>query len=87
MDSLGVNENLGTDLNEDVIVLVDLSWSTKNTEKTTREMLEMYSDYLSASISSELADGSEIALFWNAEYTVLDIKHSYYIKNGNAYKQ
>lgn len=87
MDFLRVNENLGTDLNEDVIVLVDLSWSTKNTEKTTREMLEMYSDHLAASISSELADGSEIALFWDAEYTGLDIKHSYYIKNGNAYKQ
>lgn len=87
LESLRINENLGTDSNEDVIVLADLSWSTKNLEKMTREMLEMYSDHLAVNLSSQLADGSEIALFWKAEYTGLNIKHSYYIKNGNAYKQ
>lgn len=87
LDSLDVNENLGTDSNKDVVVLAKLSWSTKNSEKTTREMLEMYSDHLAAKLAPELAEGSEIALFWKAEYTGLDIKHSYYIKNGNAYKQ
>lgn len=87
LENLQVNENLGTDNSEDVIVLVDLSWSTKNLENTTRTMLEMYSDHLAAKLSSQLAEGSEIALFWKAEYTGLDIKHSYYIKNGNAYKQ
>ena len=87
LKSVQINENLGTDANNDVVVLVNLSWSTKNLEKMTREMLEMYSDYLAATLSSELAEGSEIALFWKAEYTGLDIKHSYYIKEGNAYKQ
>lgn len=87
LDSLQINENLGTDSEEDVVVLANLSWSTKNLEKTTREMLEMYSDHLAATLSSSLAEGSEIALFWEADYTGLNIKHSYYIKNGNAYKQ
>lgn len=87
LDSLTVNENIGTESNKDVIVLVNLSWSRKNTEWLTREMLEMYSDHLAVKISSELADGSEIVLFWDAEYTGLNIKHSYYVENGNAYKQ
>lgn len=87
IESLQVNENLGTDSKDDVVVLANLSWSTKNTEKTTREMLEMYSDHLAAKLAPELSNGSEIALFWKAEYTGLDIKHSYYIKNGNAYRQ
>lgn len=87
LESVRVNENAGTESNKDVVVLVNLSWSTKNLENTTRTMLEMYSDHLAAKLSSQLAEGSEIALFWKAEYTGLDIKHSYYIKNGNAYKQ
>ncbi|MBP3916192.1 hypothetical protein [Clostridium sp.] len=86
IDSLQVNENLGTDSNKDVVVLGNFSWSTLNTEKLTREMLEMYSDHLSAKLAPELADGSEIAFFWKAEYTGLDIKHTYTIKGGSAYK-
>lgn len=87
LESVQVNENAGTDSNKDVIVLANLSWSTKNSEKMTREMLEMYSDHLATNLSSNLPEGSEIAIFWNAEYTELNIKHSYYIKNTNAYKQ
>lgn len=82
-----VNENMGTDSEEEVIVLAYLSWSTKNLEKMTREMLEMYSNHLAAKLAPQLSDGSEIALFWDAEYTGLSIKHSYCIKNGNAYVQ
>lgn len=87
LNRLTINENMGTDYDKDVIVLAYLSWSTKNLEKTTREMLEMYSNHLAAKLAPNLEDGSEIALFWDAEYTGLSIKHSYYIKNGNAYVQ
>ena len=87
LSSVTVNENLGTDSENDVVVLVNLSWSVKNREEMTREMLEMYSDHLAVKIASELDGGSEIVLFWKATYTGLDIKHSYYVKGGNAYKQ
>lgn len=87
LTSVTVNENLGTEAENDVIVLANLSWSVKNREELTREMLEMYSDHLAVKIASELEDGSEIALFWDATYTGLNIKHSYYVENGNAYKQ
>lgn len=87
LNRVTINENMGTDYDKDVVVLAYLSWSTKNLEKTTREMLEMYSNHLAAKLAPNLEDGSEIALFWDAEYTGLSIKHSYYIKNGNAYVQ
>lgn len=87
LNRLTVNENLGTDDNKDVVVLGYLSWSTKNTEKMTREMLKMYSEHFAATIAPSLANGSEIALFWDAEYTGLSIKHSYYVKDGKAYMQ
>ena len=88
LDELRVNENSGTDSNKDVIVLANLTWRVQKVlKKTTIEMLEMYSDHLAAKLAPELAEGSEIALFWNAEYTGLDIKYSYYVKNGNAYRQ
>lgn len=87
LTSITVNENLGTEIKNDVIVLANLSWSVKNREETTREMLEMYSDHLAVTLAPNLENGSEIALFWNATYTGLNIKHSYYIENGNAYKQ
>ena len=78
---------IDVDSEDDVVVLAYLSWSTKNSERTTRNMLETYSDHLAATLSSKLAEGSEIAVSWDAEYTGLNIKHSYYIENGNAYKQ
>lgn len=87
LTSLTVNENLGTDIENDVIVLANLSWSAKNEEERTKKRLEIYSDHLAATIAPELKDGSEIALFWEATYTGLDIKYSYYVKDGNAYKQ
>ena len=88
LDELRVNENSGTDSNKDVIVLANLTWRVQKVlKKTTIEMLEMYSDRLAAKLAPELAEGSEIALFWNAEYTGLNIKYSYYVKNGNAYRQ
>lgn len=87
LDDLVINENLGTASEDDVVVLAYLSWSTKNSERTTRDMLEMYSDHLAATLSPKLAEGSEIAVFWDAQYTGLKIKHSYYIENGKAYKQ
>lgn len=87
VDSIRVNENAGTDKDDDVIVLIDLSWSTKNLEKTTREILKMYSDHIATKLASSLADESELAFFWDANYSGLSIKHSYQIKSGNAYKQ
>lgn len=87
LNDLVINENLGTASEDDVVVLAYLSWSTKNSERTTRDMLEMYSDHLAVTLSPKLAEGSEIAVFWDAQYTGLKIKHSYYIENGKAYKQ
>lgn len=86
LTSLNVNENLGTSSNKDVIVLANLKWTTRNSEKLTREILDMYGGHLAAKIAPSLANGSELVLFWKAEYTGLDIKQTYTIKDGKAFK-
>ena len=56
-------------------------------EASDKEICLSGGNWILTRSSFTAAEGSEIALFWKAEYTGLDIKHSYYIKNGNAYKQ
>lgn len=63
---LRVNEDASVD-EERYIVLVDLEWDVKNGAKTTKEMLDMYSDHLAA----KLADDDmihELVLFWTVPY-------------------
>ena len=88
INNITINENLGTEDNtKDVIVLVDLTWSTLNGEKSTRSMIDMYGSHIAAKLAPILSEGSEICTFWDATYTGLQIKHATYVKNGGAYKQ
>lgn len=66
VNKLEVNENLGLD-DGSYIVLPHLKWNVKNKEKTTREMLEMYSDHLAVKLAEE-SDVSEITVFWEVPY-------------------
>lgn len=56
-------EFLTEDIEDDVVVLVYLTWSVKNGEKSTNNMLNMYGDHLSDKMAKELPEGSEICLF------------------------
>lgn len=61
-----INEDASID-EERYIVLVDLEWDVQNKPKTTKEMLDMYSDHLAANLSdSELI--YELVLFWTVPY-------------------
>lgn len=65
---LQVNENLGTeDKEDDYIVLAYLKWDRKNRAKGTREMLEMYSDDLAATLAKH-ENIEEITVFWEVPY-------------------
>ena len=66
INKIGVNENMGLE-DGSYIVLPHLKWNVKNKEKTTREMLEMYSDHLAAKLADE-SDISEITVFWEVPY-------------------
>lgn len=65
---LKINENLGTEDNEDdYIVLAYLKWNRKNKAKGTRDMLEMYSDDLAATLAKH-QNIEEITVFWEVPY-------------------
>lgn len=49
------------------IVLPHLTWEVKNSEKTTVEMLEMYSDNIAAKLAEEKGI-QEITVFWEVPY-------------------
>ena len=77
VDSITINENLGTDTADDYIVLVNLTWDVKNSAKTTKEMLEMYTSDLAANLNQTFDSVSEITVFWAVPYHTSDGKISY----------
>lgn len=52
IDRITINDDLGTEADGDYIALVYLTWNQKNTEKTSKKMLEMYSSDLAATLGS-----------------------------------
>lgn len=64
---IDINENLGTDDEDDYIVLIHLKWDVKNKPKMTRKMLEMYSDDLAATLAKH-TNITEITIFWEVPY-------------------
>lgn len=68
LDSLTVNPNLGTDEDGDYIVLVYLTWNTKNSGKMSKEMLDMYSSDMAARLYDDIPEIQELALFWTVPY-------------------
>lgn len=83
---LRINEDASID-EERYIVLVDVEWDVKNKPKTTKDMLDMYSDHLAASLAdNELV--YELVLFWTVPYHNEDesiLKRTYQNKNDGMY--
>lgn len=69
--NVDVNENMAKD-GGTYIVLPHLVWDVKNGAKSTREMLEMYSDHLSAKLAEE-KDVDEITVFWEVPSRLEDL--------------
>lgn len=81
-----INEDLGTDAGGDYIILVYLTWNVKNSAKTTKEMLRMYSDDLAATIAGDYPEVNEIAVFWKVPYlTTNNSKWAYERRGDNMY--
>ena len=68
IDRITINEDAGTSSSGDYIALVYLTWNVKNTGKTSKEMLRMYSDDLAATVAKECPSVTEIAVFWTVPY-------------------
>lgn len=83
---LRINNDASVD-EERYIVLVDVEWDMKNRPKTTKEMLDMYSDHLAAKLSDEELI-YELVLFWTVPYHKENdsiLKRTYENKEGNMY--
>jgi len=84
--NLRVNEDMSVD-EERYIILVDLSWSVKNTPGTTKDMLDMYSDHLAAKLTDHKSI-YELVLFWTVPYHNEDdsiLKRTYKNKEKGMY--
>lgn len=77
IDRITINDDLGTEDENDYIALVYLTWNTKNSGKLSKEMLKMYSDDLAATLANENDTVQEIAIFWTVPYLNDTAKCSY----------
>lgn len=65
--SISVNENLGTDEENDFVVLAYLSFDVKNNAKMTKEMLVLLNNQIGANMA-EIDNISELTIFWEVPY-------------------
>lgn len=85
-DKITINENLGTDIEDDYIALVYLLFDIKNKKDTGNKLMRMYSDDLAATLANEgIEDVVEIAVFWEDEYNNRSVKYAYEYKDGAFY--
>ena len=87
VDRITINENLGSDAQDDYIALVYVTWTQKNSGKTSKEVLKMYSDDLAATIAENCENVQELAVFWTVPYlNDANAKCAYERKNGGMYE-
>ena len=77
IDGITINDDLGTEKENDYIALVHLTWNTRNSGKLSKEVLKMYSDDLAATLAKENNSVQEIAIFWTVPYLNDTAKCSY----------
>ena len=77
---------MGTDADGDYIALVYLTWDQKNTGKTSKKMLEMYSSDLAATLAKQNSSVNEIAIFWTVPHLNDTAKCSYKRNGGSLSK-
>lgn len=87
IESIELNENLGSEEEGDYIAIVRLTWNVPNSPKTSKEVLKMYSDDLAATVAKECDKIAEIAIFWTVpNLNDAGAKCSYERKNGGMYE-
>ncbi|NBI08282.1 hypothetical protein [Senegalia massiliensis] len=86
IDSITINENLGTEEDRDYIALVNLDFNVKNTRNTGNKVMRMYSDDLAATLANKgIKNLAEIAIFLKDEYNDRSVKYAYEYKNNGFY--
>ena len=77
IDRITINDDLGTEEDGDYIALVYLTWNVKNSGKTSKEMLELYSSDLAATLAKSNDTVKGLAIFWTVPYLDDSAKCSY----------
>ena len=85
IDDITINDDAGTEEDGDYIALVRLTWNVKNSGKTSKEMLTMYSNDLAATLAKENESVNEIAIFWEVPYLNDNAKCQFERKNDGFY--
>ena len=85
IDSITVNEDLGTEQEDDYVVLVHLTWNVANSGKTSKEVITMYSEDMAARMYREVPEAQEVCIFWKVPHLGGSAKLSFERKNGGAY--
>ena len=62
IDSITINDDLGTNTEGDYIALIYLTWNQKNNPELTKKVLQMYSDDLAATICESHSNVQEVAV-------------------------
>lgn len=68
VNSITINDNYGSEADGDYIVLVYLTWDVKNSGKTSKEMLDLYSSDMAAQMYDDLPAVLELCIFWTVPY-------------------
>lgn len=86
IDKITINEDGGTEEEGDYVALAYLTWNAKNKPEMTKQMLQMYSDDLAASLAIDHSEVQAMAVFWEVPYLNAGTsKWSYTRKDGGMY--
>lgn len=89
VDSVTVNEHLGTEKEGDFVLLVYATWDVKNSVKMTNKVLAMYSEDFAARVGQDLENVQELSVFWTVPYYSEDdtsVKYSYERAGAGMYE-
>ena len=89
VDSVTVNEHLGTEKEGDFVLLVYATWDVKNSVKMTNKMLATYSEDFAARVGQDLENVQELSVFWTVPYYSEDdtsVKYSYERAGAGMYE-
>lgn len=68
IDDVRVNEDFGTSASGDYIASVYVTWNEKNSGKTSKEMLDLYSSDMAARMYDDLPEIQELVVYWTVPY-------------------
>lgn len=86
VNSIALNNNLGSDKEENYSALVYLTWNANISEEGSKKMLKAYSDALADMVADEWSEIQEIAIIWTVSYNDVTVQCAYERKDGRMHE-